>query len=170
MIIDSLKNWNRYFNSSLMKQVLDFLNSVNENSLETEFQVIEDGKLKTAVMSYYTKCRWDSVFESHQKYIDVQYTIAGREIIEACDKSYLKSRTEYDYNKDVIFYYPPLVSPVSVVNFPGQFVVLFPGEIHSAGISIGTHKEKVKKAVVKIDWQTYSIEERQDDFIVGGER
>lgn len=159
MIADSLKNWEKYFSSSLMLRVLEHLNSVNENSDETEFRVVENGKFKTAIMTYHTKPRWSSIFESHQKFIDVQFTISGKEIIEVCDTSYVKSRTDYDTGKDVIYYYPPLISLVRVLNTPGQFVFLFPGEVHSAGISVGVNPEKVKKAVVKIDWDTFVREE-----------
>ncbi|MCX8063659.1 MAG: YhcH/YjgK/YiaL family protein [Candidatus Hydrogenedentes bacterium] len=159
MIADWLKNWERYFNSSLMRWVCDFLNSVNEDTCESDFQVIDGGRMKTSVMSYYTRNRWDTSFESHKRYIDVQYTIRGKEIIEVSDESCVKRKMEYNPEKDVLFYYPPLTPTLRVINNPTQFVVLFPGEVHGAGISLGTESEYVKKAVVKIEWDTFTNEE-----------
>lgn len=159
MIADSLKNWGRYFSSSLMMKVFDYLSSVGPDSCETNFQVIDGGILKTSVMAYTTKNRWNTLFESHKKYIDVQFTINGREIIEVSNESYVKTMTEYDAERDVIYYYPPLFSVFRVINYPSQFVVLFPGEVHGAGISLGVDPEYVKKAVVKIEWDAFASNE-----------
>lgn len=54
--------------------------------------------------SYYTKDRENAFFESHQKYIDVQFIVQGEEFMDVCDITHLTLTQPYNEEKDVIKY------------------------------------------------------------------
>jgi YhcH/YjgK/YiaL family protein len=66
-----------------------------------------------------------------------------------------KPRTEYDVKNDVLFYHVDMSHATLIQNVPGQFMILFPGEVHGAGIWINNTVEHVKKAVIKVERETF---------------
>jgi YhcH/YjgK/YiaL family protein len=90
----------------------------------------------------YDKTSW----ESHRRYIDIQYVIRGKEQIGITTFEGLKVSQEYNEEKDVIFYTGE--GPIHSFQ-PGTFFVFFPEDVHRPGIKGATH-ETVKKIVLKI--------------------
>ena len=87
-------------------------------------------------------------FESHQQYIDIQYLIAGEEVIGVAPAESLTVSTPYHGEKDITFYaVPDTYEPVDLV--PGQFAVFFPADGHMPLCSAGQPIE-IHKAVVKV--------------------
>ena len=99
---------------------------------------------------YTTKAFKDCKPERHMKYIDLQYMIEGEECLGWCPLSPdLKVLTPYDEEKDVIFY-RALVPESSLIIVPGNFVVLYPDDVHLPCVAVQGPGEPVTKAVVKI--------------------
>jgi biofilm protein TabA len=90
----------------------------------------------------FEKTNW----ESHRKYIDLQYIITGEEIIGISPVSQSTVTKEYDEKKDVANYSTGGKMEQSV---PGTFFLFFPTDAHRPNITPGGNKP-VKKLVIKI--------------------
>lgn len=84
-------------------------------------------------------------FESHGRYIDIQYTIEGNELIGWRPINECKQvATPYDEAKDYALFFdkPEIWIPVT----PGHFAIFWPHDAHAPLAGVGT----IKKAVVKV--------------------
>lgn len=90
----------------------------------------------------FDKSKW----ESHKKYIDLQYVISGEEKIGATPASGLKVTEPYNEEKDVAHYSGP--GKIYVAK-PGTFFLFFPGTAHRPNITAGGNKPD-RKIVIKI--------------------
>jgi biofilm protein TabA len=93
----------------------------------------------------YDKTTW----ESHKKYIDLQYIITGEEIIGMYPASKAIVTKEYDEKKDVANY---SADGALLRSVPGTFFLFFPADAHRPNITPGGNK-MVKKLVIKIRYQ-----------------
>lgn len=101
------------------------------------------------IMKYDTVKPEDSRFETHRKYVDLQYTLDGAERIEWKRASDLIADGEYDGKKDLQFYRAE--SPeASVDMLPGYFSIYFPSDAHRPKVQIAKDSN-VFKLVVKIN-------------------
>ncbi len=155
MIVDRFENWKWYFREELGNKIFSFIHSLNEHSPDTDMEPLCGDTIKTRVMSYETKDPKEAIFEAHRKYIDIQFTLSGKEAIVWLPEVLAKPRTEYDVKNDVLFYHNEMSNATLINNMPGQFMVLFPGEVHGAGIWINNTVAHVKKAVIKIERETF---------------
>lgn len=155
MIVDRFENWDRYFRGKVGKLVLSYIKGLHGNSPDTEMQPLYGEDIKARVMSYTMKDISEAIFEAHKKYIDIQFTLSGEEGIGWMPEAMAQIKTEYDLEKDVGFYQVDTSKVNIIQNVPGQFMVLFPGEVHGAGICIQKKLGTVKKGVVKISWEAF---------------
>lgn len=100
------------------------------------------------VMEYETVDRSAARYESHRKYVDLQYTISGSELIEWSLARTLRAAGSYDAEKDLQFYLPS-DSRTSVHMPPNHFGIFFPQDAHMPKLCTGADKS-VYKLVVKI--------------------
>ncbi|MBR5994348.1 MAG: YhcH/YjgK/YiaL family protein [Lachnospiraceae bacterium] len=107
-----------------------------------------DSGLYMNVESYSTQLRESRRFESHKKYIDVQYMISGEELITVAHVDSLDIDEDYNSDKDILFYKNCLNGVDYLLN-AGSFIVLNPEEAHMPCICVNGSKT-VKKAVIKI--------------------
>jgi YhcH/YjgK/YiaL family protein len=115
----------------------------------------EDGKVELdgkkvyiSFQSYESKDRKDCKYESHKNYIDVQYVIAGEEVMVVTDKAGLKEKAPYNAEKDVVFYEDGKAGTELVLK-AGDYIVVYPEDVHMPKVQHGTPCA-VKKAVAKI--------------------
>ncbi len=102
-----------------------------------------------AVSEYETKNPKDAKYESHQKYIDLQYVISGKEIIGMTNESDMKVISPYDESKDIAFY--EYEGGKMLLATPESFFIFFPDDKHSPCIKTDG-ADKVRKVVVKIKY------------------
>jgi biofilm protein TabA len=100
------------------------------------------------VMKYDTLPREQCNFESHRKYVDLQYTIRGGETIEWRRSSELTAAGPYDDPKDLQFYQLG-DAPTRLHMPPGYFAVFYPSDAHLPKVLDGVHAS-VYKAVIKV--------------------
>lgn len=91
-----------------------------------------------------SKNKEDVKWESHQKYIDLQYIIKGKEIIGVTDAS--KATITKPYTVDVINYD---ADGKYYITEPGKFFLFFPNDAHRPVIKVEGY-DVVKKIVIKI--------------------
>ena len=147
MIIDKLKNAFLYYGiSEKIATALKYLENTDLLEFQNGKYNIEDDDIFVIVQDYHTKPLSEGKFEAHKKYIDIQYIINGVEKMGYTYVHKLNPITEYDEEKDIIFFEGD-ADFVTVEE--GFFTVFAPEDAHMPGIEPKT-SEYVKKAVVKI--------------------
>lgn len=148
MILDTLSNASRYYSlHPLFEKAFAFIQSNNLDEIEDGKYEIDGDGLIAAVFEKAAKTEAESnqKFECHDKHIDIQVCIKGKESIgwkprEKCTKI----KGEYNPDKDVSYY---VDSPEMYFGMePGQFAILYPEDVHSPMIGEGS----IKKMVVKV--------------------
>ena len=102
------------------------------------------------VHGYDTRPRAECRYEAHRVYVDLQYCIAGGEIVEWHPREKLAPRGPYAEGKDVTHYDAPPVPEAAVRMLPGTFAIFFPEDGHMPKVADGI-SPRVDKLVIKID-------------------
>lgn len=148
MISDSLSNAELYSNiSSLFKESFDFLKTLDP---EVECGSIEIKKdLVAHIGEYETSEVFKHGWETHKKYIDIQYCLKGKERIQWSPlDNRLTETSNYNPDKDVTFYNGDGDQTfINVGN--GTFAIFFPRDAHAPQLMIDT-PQMVKKVVIKV--------------------
>lgn len=125
-----------------------FLKNNDLSKLEAKRYDLDGNNLYIIISEYNSKDENAARFEIHREYIDIQYVIAGHELIGVAP---LSSRTsileQYDAAKDIEF-----VSVSQERKFkasPDRFFIFFPSDAHRPGMKDGENSP-VRKLVVKI--------------------
>lgn len=100
------------------------------------------------VMEYETLPREQCIFETHRKFVDLQYTIAGGEVIGWRLAAGLEAAGSYDAGRDVQFYRQAAAS-ASVGMPPGYFSIFYPSDAHLPRVADGV-QASVYKVVIKV--------------------
>lgn len=147
MIIDSIKNLDRYSYIPNVKKAVDFLASIDVNTVEVGKYDLGDG-CKVNISEYDTKEILDPVvLEAHREYLDIQLTVSGEEnfVYQAIDLG--EGYTPYNPTKDVEFFTAPWYNTV-VLNGT-NFALIFPNDLHAGSFNVDS-VGKVKKFVFKL--------------------
>ncbi|MDB1122415.1 YhcH/YjgK/YiaL family protein [Vibrio algarum] len=97
---------------------------------------------------YNTKIRSECFFESHKKYIDVQFILDGEEIIAIKNVNDLKETFSYDESIDLIKY-SDSDSTSCLILRKGDVAIFYPEDAHMPGMKV-VDSVKVVKTVVKV--------------------
>lgn len=100
-----------------------------------------------AVSEYKTKDLVDTRFESHKKYIDLQYVVSGEEYIQLKRDTCLLSIKPYNDVSDIEFF--QFEGGKNMLANPNMFYIFFPEDYHRPGIRV-SNNITVKKIVIKI--------------------
>lgn len=100
------------------------------------------------VHGYDTLARELCRYESHRRYVDLQYCIHGGELIDWQLGSTLKPAGPYDESKDLQFYEMG-TSLTQIQMVPGSFAIFFPSDAHLPKRNDGIH-QAVSKLVIKV--------------------
>ncbi len=142
MICDSLKHIENYKGLGIY-EALDFL-------AKTDFTKAELGRYELSDDIYYMVQEYETspktLAEAHEQYIDIQLVVSGREVIGVapieCDKQLVEARPEKD-----VWKYTCQTQPIELS--AGEFMVLYPTDIHKPGDTLGKGI-KCRKVVVKV--------------------
>lgn len=107
-----------------------------------------DDSVHALVLRYPTGEADASRFETHRRYVDLQYALAGGEAIEWAPRAAMADDSEYDAATDLLFHRPGS-TVARVVKTAGLFSIFTPVDAHRGKIRITGH-ESVFKLVVKI--------------------
>lgn len=149
MIADRIENWRLYagLSDGISKAFEILMDGGTALKKDGRYEVQGD-RLYYNVQHYKTRAIEESKFEAHEKYIDVQFVVEGKELIGVARKDKLKISQAYDSDKDVAFYKVPAEFS-SVIMKAGMFCVLFPHDAHMPCVQAGEPAD-VHKVVVKI--------------------
>lgn len=149
MILDTLAQARTYHAiSPRFKKAFAFLEQVTERTPVGRHEIDGD-EIYAFVQQHVAKPVAERVYESHRKYIDIQYMVRGREVMWWAPLPLLKKVTmPFDAEKDAALYaLIPEGVPVNVT--AGQFAIFFPEDGHIPSCAWGEPAE-VLKVVVKI--------------------
>ncbi|KZL89906.1 YhcH/YjgK/YiaL family protein [Clostridium magnum] len=149
MILDKIENSKQYFclNSNLEK-AFKFLVDNNFKELADGRYEIDSDNVYALVQSYTTKDCKDNKWESHEKYIDIQYIASGEETIVWTPVKELTISENLLEERDVIFYNE--TNYFSDLNLKeGYFGIFFPEDGHKPCF-ISNKPAEIKKVVLKV--------------------
>lgn len=149
MIKNSLKYTKIYYKlSDNIRLGLEYLQNNNLKDFDNgKYQILND-EIYVNIQDYNTKPENKGKWEAHRKYIDIQFMIAGSELIGVGEIHNFETVESYDEEKDVEFLEPKSVQQFVKMD-EGDFIILYPFDVHMPQI-ISDNSVYVKKAVVKI--------------------
>ena len=138
-----------YFkNKARWQKAFNFLKNTDLTRLDLKRYDIDGDRLFATVSEYISKNEETTNFEAHRNYIDIQYVISGKEVMNIAPLTSVKEvLTPYDTTKDIEF-----VTVTKIVNYkasPSNFFIFFPGDAHRPGLKDGVNSP-VRKVVVKL--------------------
>lgn len=138
-----------YFrNKERWDKAFNFLKSNDLSGLELKRYDIDGNNLYAPVSEYLTKNEEDARYEAHQKYIDIQYVVSGKELIGIAPMSQKKDVLEpYDGTKDIEFL--TVTGGENRLAMPDRFFIFFPEDAHRPGLK-DMENSPVRKIVVKV--------------------
>ncbi len=149
MIIDNIKNADKYAGlHPSFAAAFEALAAITSDTPDEKITVDGDN-IFINLATYTNKNVKDCLFESHKKYLDIQYVITGGELIDVCETDDLKATDDRLDTDDIAFYENTDVFSTAYLR-EGDFVILFPGEAHRPCVAPDGKGIKTKKAVAKI--------------------
>jgi YhcH/YjgK/YiaL family protein len=148
MIIDIISNAPKYFSvHPLFEKAFQYISSQDLPNLPDGKSEIDGDNLKAIVSNKNGMSKEESIakFECHDKFIDIQLCIKGRETMGWKPRqNCTRQKGDYNTEKDVLFYGD---APDTYFQLnDGQFAIFFPGDVHAPMIGEGP----IKKLVIKV--------------------
>jgi len=148
MITDSIDHLKRYAVPKT-EAILRFIAEHDCMNLPDGEIEIQGRELFVRVMSYVPKAPEENSFEVHRIYADVQYVVAGVEIMQiACMKD-LSILTDYEPQGDYQFFKSTGLSTDLIIG-AGEFAVFYPDQPHRPSCIQEGFTGLVKKLVFKV--------------------
>jgi len=147
MIIDTLENSSLYVAlHPRFKSAFEFLKRPGIESLPIGRVGLDGDLLYALTQEYETKPVHEGKLEAHKRYIDIQFVLAGEEVMGYAPLGQLTSAQPFDTAKDFGLYNG--TASLNLVR-KGMFAVFFPQDGHLPGRCNG-QPAHVKKIVLKI--------------------
>lgn len=152
MIYDHISHIGLY--TSLSPEIaagLDFLAKAAPSLAEGSYTLLPD--TRAGVQVYTTREVNPNGFEAHQKFIDIQYLLEGKEEIRVRPLASLAVSQPYDPSRDVLFAADDGEHAISLSLGDGFFTILYPQDAHMPQLALG-QPAQVRKVVVKVPART----------------
>lgn len=146
MILDRLDHLQQYVKlHPLFGQAFGFLQRADLEHLESGKYDIVEGQVFADVSDCTGRLPTGTKLETHQRYIDIQVTLSGREVIGWRDRKSCGGCSEgYDESRDIEFYSTEIDTWLTLL--PGYAVIFFPEDAHAPLAGEGT----IRKLVIKV--------------------
>ena len=146
MILDTLANAARYAQMHAgFARAFEFLATTDVAALAPGRHEIDGDRLYVSIDDKDGRGEEGARLEAHRRYIDIQYTIDGDELIGWMPLARCQAPDgPFDEKKDVVLFADRPTTWVAVP--PGSFTIFFPHDAHAPLAGHG----RLKKAIVKI--------------------
>ncbi|HET7462520.1 MAG TPA: YhcH/YjgK/YiaL family protein [Longimicrobium sp.] len=111
---------------------------------------LEGDRVRARPHRYDTRPEAERRWETHRRYVDVQYIVSGRERIQYAPVAQMRGAEPYDAEKDVVHYASAGGRVSDLLLEAGEFAVFFHEDAHRPSIAVD-ESAPVRKIVVKID-------------------
>ena len=148
MVIDTLTNSHKYYNlHSLFEKAFNFVFATDLMTAKPGTYPIDGDRIRAIFSKNMGTTREQSVseFECHNQHIDIQICIHGKEGFGWKPRENCKiDKGGYHSDKDVLFFgdEPDMFFQLT----DGQFVILFPEDVHAPMIG----DKEIQKLVIKV--------------------
>ena len=146
VIVDNMENASRYYDLHPgFKAAFEFLRTQPLDSLTTGRREIDGARLYALISRDQGHGKAAAKLEAHRKYIDIQYVIAGDEVIgvrPTADCGQVSAA--YDPERDIGFFTDP--PETWLLLHAGSFAIFYPDDAHAPLLGEG----EVRKAIVKV--------------------
>ena len=148
MILDNITNFLKYARSSESSLLAyDFIMNFKKKELPVGRYELDGDRCYALVQEYETAPESEKDFESHRRYIDLQYIIEGCEEMYWQQTNSLEEKIPYNEEADVAFYSGAVSCRFQVR--ADEFVVFYPQDGHKPGCCV-QFPDKVRKIVIKM--------------------
>jgi len=151
MIFGNINNFN-YMDKTCSKaimQAIDYLKSNDFVNLKAGVYNIQGEDIFAQVVDRVTKTKHEAKAEVHRKYVEIQFSVGGNEIIGyATDTGNNIVWEELLEEKDSIFY-NDVENETDLIMVTGSFAIFFPEDVHRPWCK-NNKSCKVRKVNVKI--------------------
>jgi YhcH/YjgK/YiaL family protein len=145
--VNALEFYKQYnTNKAVWDKVFAFMKNQDLKNIAPGNYPIDAKNAYASITDNPSKTLENAKWESHQKYIDLQYVISGKEKIGVAPvstativKPYNPAKDAANYTTDGIYY----------IATPNQFFLFFPPDAHRPNIKVDGY-DTVKKLVIKI--------------------
>jgi len=146
MILDQVTNWQVYAACHpAFAQAFTYLAETDFGAMEVGTYEIDGKRVYAMVQDCEGRGVEGARLEAHQKYIDIQFTVMGEEVIGWADLASVAGEG-YDGEKDVEF---ATGASTTWVDVPaGHFAVFFPHDAHAPVAATGSFRKVVVKVAV----------------------
>ena len=135
-----------HLNKTLWDKAFAYLKQTNLQTLPNGRYAIDGDNVYAIVTEAPTKDYDKTAFESHRKYIDLQYVITGEENMAKASLASVTVSKPYNESTDLANY----TGEGKIYTVPqNNFILFFPSDAHRPNITPGGNKV-VKKIVIKI--------------------
>ena len=110
-------------------------------------KTIDSDLMYHMVQCYDSKPFEQTKWESHKKYIDIQFMVKGEELVGIAPIECEKTETEAIPQNDVWFY-ECKTEPITLIE--NSFMVLYPNDLHCPGVATNGKALNCRKVVVKV--------------------
>ncbi len=147
MIIGNIKTYKSCGMSTAdLDKYIELLKTITTETPDGRYE-LSDGAYYLVKGNVILKPADVAVYESHEKYIDIQYVLEGIEEMGYANTTELTVTTPYNADKDCTLYDS---KGGSLITFKaGDFAVFAPMDGHKPGCGIGTSKKVIVKVPVK---------------------
>lgn len=143
MIIDSIKNIEKYKGDAKLYRALEYLASITEDNFPTEKVFLDEKKLFFIPVKYQTKPEDQCPFEAHEIRADIHYIMKGREGVQIADVTKMKGIGVFGADEPDYGEFEGEADGQIYIN-EGYFIAIYPGEAHKVSIMDGSPKPVVK--------------------------
>lgn len=127
----------------------DECKSLSNIGLDDCNKIVLDEHCFVLEQAYISKNKEDCFFESHKKYIDIQYMVKGNEIMDVTHIDNLEIIKNYDEKTDFIKYENKCDDISSLLIGENELAIFYPTDAHQPCIKVDDSK-LIYKAVIKI--------------------
>lgn len=131
-----------------INKALAFLKENDFSTFEPGVYEIQGKEIYATLAEITTVDASEKRAEAHDKFLDIQFLISGKESIGVLNNTGKYQPYEIEEERDLKFY-KNVENEVFLDMQPGYFCVLFPDDIHRPGV-INGESMKIRKFVVKI--------------------
>jgi len=150
MIIGSFSNWTlqKKVEHPVIVEAIERLKQIADSNPEPGRIEVQGDAIYANVMTFEAKEAEQLLAEKHEQYIDIHCVLEGEEII-GWSPEQEEQKPEQLYNEEQDYaLYTAAEDELQLVCKPGQFIILYPFDIHRPGM--GKAGTTIKKVVMKL--------------------
>jgi len=138
--------------SDPMMKAINYIKNNDFLNMETGVYEIDGKDIYAQVIDATTKEKCEIRPEVHRKYIDIQFSVEGKEIIGfSRDTGNNKISEELLEERDIIFF-EDMENEIELIMKPGNFAILFPNDVHRPAC-VYNKACTIRKVIVKVNTQ-----------------